>query len=232
MYFSFRTLLKETWVAGTALALLISFCPAGLVKAEGHGIKDSSGGAKLRPSAVNDSNRTKRHWVIAEKGFLTGYGFGINQQSVPEGSYSPIFLMGQFGIPFPRLGTGAHSPGPVSLIFEPQFNIVLLRGAASTRTTYEGGIGIGLQQVFTLSTHFRPFIRIVAGPHYFSAHTTLQHRGFLFSDNVAAGFYYYLTPRLALQAQFRARHMSNANLLLPNHGINTSNFLGGLSWFI
>lgn len=175
-------------------------------------------------------SRPGPHWKFTEKGFLTGYGFGINRLSLPEGSYSPLFFMGQLGI---QLNGHAKNPaGPVSLMFEPQFNIIQLRNPGSVKTEFEGGIGVGLQQVFNLDTRFKPFIRVVVGPHYISTHTVLQHTGFLFSDNVAAGFYYFFTSRLALQAQFRARHMSNANLMLPNHGINSSNFLGGLSWFL
>ncbi len=183
-------------------------------------------------SIPGDSTKKKTHWKVTEKGLLTGYGIGINQFSLPEGNYSPLFLMGQLGVQFPSLLGRIHSPGPVSLFFEPQFNLVLLRSPASVQSRYELGIGVGIQQVFNLSERVKPFIRLVVGPHYISTHSALQHTGFILSDNAAAGFYYYFSRTFALQAQFRARHMSNANLQLPNHGINTSNFMIGFSRFL
>ena len=173
--------------------------------------------------------RKKKYFHFTERGLLFGYGYGINQLNIPEGVYCPIFFVGQFGI---QLGKSGLLPGTVSLIIEPQFNIVILRSGIHTDKKFEGGIGVGLQQVFNLTPKFKPFLRLVVGPHYINTHTSLQHTGFLFSDNAVAGFYYFLTDKIALQAQFRARHLSNANLALPNHGINTSNFLAGISWFL
>ena len=189
-----------------------------------------------RANSLNYTGRTdtigirkNKHVHFTEKGCIIGYGYGINQLNIPEGVYSPVFFVGQFGI---QLGKNGLLPGAVSLIIEPQFNFVLIRSGIHNDKKFEGGIGIGLQQVFNLTPRFKPFMRLIVGPHYINTHTSLQHTGFLFSDNAAAGFYYFLTDKIALQAQFRARHMSNANLVLPNHGINTSNFLAGISWFL
>ena len=206
--------------------LLIVVCyifNPGQIKAENNCIKNYA--EKTDTTGI----RKKKLFSVTERGFLLGYGYGINQLNIPEGVYSPVFFVGQFGI---QLGKSGLLPGAVSLVIEPQFNFVLIRSGIHNQKKFEGGIGIGLQQIFNLTPKFKPFLRLIVGPHYISTHTSLQHTGFLFSDNAAAGFYYFLSDKIALQAQFRARHMSNANLVLPNHGINTSNFLVGISWFL
>lgn len=181
---------------------------------------------------TDSSAKKKAHFRITQRGILTGYGYGINKLNLPEGVYSPLFLMGQIGIELGHNTGSSQLSGPISLIIEPQFNLVLLRTGSHIDKKYEAGLGIGLQEVFNLTPRFKPFIGLAVGPHFISVHTSLQHTGFIFSDNAIAGFYYFFTKKIALQAQFRARHMSNANLVLPNHGINTSNFLAGLNWFL
>jgi hypothetical protein len=69
-----------------------------------------------------------------------------------------------------------------------------------------------------------------SGPHYISAHLDRQATGFIFSDNLAIGALTRLNRKqLFLNLQFRIRHISNANLKLPNRGVNSYNFFIGLS---
>lgn len=56
--------------------------------------------------------------------------------------------------------------------------------------------------------------------------TTLE-----FSFQLGAGFYVFLTKRLALTGEYRWIHVSNADMGTPNNGLNAHLVLGGLSWF-
>ncbi len=54
---------------------------------------------------------------------------------------------------------------------------------------------------------------------------------FEFTYQLGAGFYYFLSERLALTAEYRWIHVSNADMEKPNNGLNAHLVLGGLSWF-
>jgi hypothetical protein len=72
-----------------------------------------------------------------------------------------------------------------------------------------------------------------SGPHFITADLPRQAKGFIFSDNLAVGFFKGVNQKkgLFLNVQFRVRHISNAGLKLPNAGVNTLNVLVGLSKF-
>ena len=55
----------------------------------------------------------------------------------------------------------------------------------------------------------------------------------IFEFNLQAGLgtHFFLRNDLALTFQYRFIHLSNAGIEFPNVGVNTSNFLLGLSWF-
>ena len=54
---------------------------------------------------------------------------------------------------------------------------------------------------------------------------------FEFNLQAGAGTHFFLRKDLALTFQYRFIHLSNAGIDFPNLGVNTSNFLLGVSWF-
>ena len=54
---------------------------------------------------------------------------------------------------------------------------------------------------------------------------------FEFNLQAGAGTHFFLRKDLALTFQYRFIHLSNAGIDFPNLGVNTSNFMLGLSWF-
>ncbi len=59
-----------------------------------------------------------------------------------------------------------------------------------------------------------------------------QSDGFNFSLQGGLGFHAFLMPRMALTAEARLHHISNAGLRTPNSGINDCLFLAGASFFL
>ena len=167
--------------------------------------------------------------AICEKGFLTGYGYGIDTFNISEGNYRPIFLMYRTGMYSPRIKVDESRKAKFRIYSEYQFNPVMINKNNHTTWTYDCGISNGLQVLYSLNTKIQIYALIGTGVHYAAVKTERQKRGFIFSDNMDAGFYYHLKNNWALNFSFRIRHMSNANLWMPNHGINTSNFLIGFS---
>lgn len=160
---------------------------------------------------------------FTEMGFITGFGNG----SIPEGSYQPVFLIGHFGVDLKRYFSELKNHrGTLSFFLEPQINPVV-----NPRTDFECGIGIGLQYMYPIMGKLSVYALGSVGPHYISVVTTKQASGFIFADSIGAGFYYYLTKDSALNAGYRFRHMSNANLADPNGGIDTNSGVIGYSVF-
>lgn len=164
-----------------------------------------------------------------EHGFLAGYGYGIDTFNLPEGNYKPIFLMYRTALYSPRIKTNSQSKVRYRIYSEYQFNPVMLTKNGHTSWTFDCGISNGLQVLYSIRPQIQIYVLFGSGIHYADVKTVRQKHGWLFSDNMDAGFYYHLKNNWALNFSFRIRHMSNANLWMPNHGINTSNFLLGFS---
>jgi hypothetical protein len=169
--------------------------------------------------------------VFSDKGGIVGFGYGINNQNIPEGRYTPVFLIGHFGLDLVRAKEKMR-PQRFMLFFEPQINPVVLQKPGRNGQSLEFGINVGLQHLYPLSRNLYVYALISTGPQVITVRTDRQARGFIFSDNMGAGTYFLLGKKMALNTGFRIRHMSNANLEMPNHGINTMNFFVGVSRFI
>ena len=185
-------------------------------------------------SNVEAQKKLSLKGMYSEYGFITGFGYGINNSNLPEGNYRPIYFIGHFGIDLLKKSTDTQlKKGFLTLYSEPQFNVVLItNGDQVTTTEYEFGLNGGLKYMYPLYKNLYIYISGGSGPHGFTAHTSIQHTGFIFSDNFGTGLYYFTSDRWAIQAGFRLRHMSNLNIWLPNAGINTYNFHFGFSYII
>jgi len=179
------------------------------------------------------SYKKKMHtWSIYEKGFSLGYGYGVNGENLPEGIYSPLFFIRKIAIDFPVLNNRLEKHSKITLVFEPQINLVILRDRGPNRLEFELGLGIGIQYRYQIIKSLSAFTNLIVGPQYFTTHTLRQTTGLIFSDNLGAGITYLHQNHWALSGEFRIRHMSNANIVLPNYGINTNNILFSISRFL
>jgi hypothetical protein len=160
---------------------------------------------------------------FTEWGFYTGAGYG----QVTEGPYIPIFFILHMGKDlkswFPSLQ--GHR-GMLSLFFEPQIN-----PSGTPRPNIEFGIGVGLKYAYPVSDAFSAYLLGSVGPHYITLNTEDQAQGFLFADSIGAGLDYKISPGSAINIEYRFRHLSNAGLRVPNHGINSQIVLIGFSLF-
>ncbi len=89
----------------------------------------------------------------------------------------------------------------------------------------EFGANLGLEYRLNLSDKTALIGAIGSGPHYITAETPKQAKGFIFSDNFTFGLKQTLgNSGTDLHLRTRFRHISNANLKKPNQGID--------SWFL
>lgn len=177
-------------------------------------------------------NRVKAP-LFKEKGFTVGYGRGIDSFNIPEGRYNVVFLIAHFGIDLLRnRSTKKNNPGIFTLYFEPQVNPVFIEKPGGTVKDLEFGMNIGFKHMYPLTKNVFAYILIATGPHYITAHTTKESRGFIFSDNLGTGVYIFVSKNTALTLGFKLRHISNGDTRMPNMGINTFNYHVGLSKLI
>ena len=164
---------------------------------------------------------------IAEKGFLTGYGYGRVGGSHRQ--YRPLLFIFHLGLDahklIPSLIPNAHKR--LTFYLEPQYNKVIRPGS-----NYEFGLGFGLEYRFKLINNIMDgYILAGSGLHYISFDSNCQTRGFNFNDNLGAGLYIYLYKHSAINLGYRFRHISNADTRKPNEGINSYLLMLGYSVF-
>ena len=93
---------------------------------------------------------------------------------------------------------------------------------------YEYGLNGGLVVRRHLFDKFSLYGALTAGPHYISETPDRQRPGFIFSDNLSLGGLIGLDRRIYLDLRASLRHVSNAQLMLPNKGMNNVLFYIGV----
>ena len=169
--------------------------------------------------------------TFKEIGVWAGFGYGIDNNSLPEGNYSPLNFSGQFAYKglFLRNDT-VKGKEDFLLFFEPMYNYVVLKSEKGNQQVWDAGITSGLKYNYLLFPSLTLSFQVGSGPHWYSATTFRQAPGFLFSNHVGLALYQKLSEKLSLSFMFRIRHMSNADTRQPNHGINTNNYVWGLNY--
>ena len=152
-------------------------------------------------------------------------GYSIIHEKLPEGyNYTPLFLTARF----PVHQFESKKKGHFQIFGEPQF--VLNNAPSSFPTTYEFGANLGFQYWLPFSEKSALSISIGAGPHYLSLETSMQAKGFIFSDNFEIGYYQMIGEQLGFSIKPRFRHISNAGFLSPNIGIDNLFLMVGVFW--
>ena len=161
--------------------------------------------------------------LLHEVGFFVGYGKG----NINEGSYEPILLVIRLGYDMRRIFPilSRHN-GTLSVYIEPKINPVI-----SPENDIEFGIGVGVKYMYHCTEQLAAYIFGSVGPHYVTVVTRDQANGFIFSDTIGCGVSWFLNEKSAINLEYRWRHISNADLKMPNNGIDTHIGMIGYSLF-
>jgi hypothetical protein len=114
-------------------------------------------------------------------------------------------------------------------------NFEILGEATYDYIVDQGGYGIGLSALFRYnfltSDCFKPFLQVGIGVY----HTNLSMKDFPndfnFLSQAGVGFNLFISPKVALQANFGVQHLSNASLYEHNAGLNLYKGGLGLAYF-
>ena len=167
-------------------------------------------------SAQNSKDSVSKHH-FKTGGLLVGYGPTFSDNT----KYTVYYVTGDFSW---SLGRAAKKDF-VSIYFEPQLNAV----RTDNPWDFEVGANLGIRNFIRINSSFYLYQMLGSGPHYISADLERQATGFIFSDNLALGSMISFHNGPFLNLQFGIRHISNANLKLPNRGVNSFTFRAGLS---
>ncbi|MCF7873282.1 MAG: acyloxyacyl hydrolase [Candidatus Omnitrophica bacterium] len=121
---------------------------------------------------------------------------------------------------------GLDLPGRVDFILEPFVNTVV-----NPDKNIEVGSNFLIKYTLTLTKKVQPFVKAGAGVVYMSQHTKEQSTQYNFLPQAGGGIQYFFSDRVALNLEYRYRHLSNAGAKHPNSGIDSDLILCGLSFY-
>lgn len=120
----------------------------------------------------------------------------------------------------------------IDLLVQPQFNMTRFRYQDNIQLEsngYEYGVNFGiLLRKNMYKDILSSYASISFGPHYVSGAPSRQTSGFIFSDNVFIGLTVKLDKNIYFDLRPGFRHISNANLVKPNRGVNNMMISGGI----
>jgi len=173
------------------------------------------------PTSQKDINSYGLDKHIETIGGLFGWGTSISNTG-----YQTYFAVGDYSRSFKI----PKKKNFLAWYAEPQFNLVKADSTRKGSIDYEFGLNLGIRNYVKINSGFYFYQMLGSGPHYISAKVKRQASGFIFSDNLALGALLRLNSKsLFLSIQYVQRHISNAGLKDPNGGVNSCNFMIGLS---
>jgi len=157
--------------------------------------------------------------------FFTGFG---KAKLHGQGNYflAPFIFALDFDLKPQVEKLGLKYPGLIQFQLEP-----FISAAYSPDANVEVGNTFMLKVgILPETSKFQPYIKVGIGFLYMSQHTVEQSTQFNFEEQGGVGAHYFLKDNFAINADCRIRHVSNAGIDQPNHGINSLFFLLGATY--
>jgi hypothetical protein len=178
--------------------------------------------------AQNELFGGKRHRIS----ITSGYGFEERISSNADYQYNVVFITARYHYNFFK----KESFG-IDLVAEGQYNLTEYAydvvWIPEVKRGYEFGIHPGISFLKNFwEDELSVYAMIIIGPHYISGSLNRQASGFIFSDNFILGADFRLFRSWYFDISVGYRHISNANLKMPNDGINNILVSGGLMYVI
>lgn len=161
---------------------------------------------------------------------------------IDQADYVTIPVFFRFGVDCDKFGLGfsdwieraAHvlfnqqfrPAGMTEFLIEPFIAYV----PSPERNNMESGLIVAFKYEWPLTEKFHPYIWNGGGAMYITQHLKEQATQWNFTPQIGFGFHYALERSMALNFEYRYRHFSNANLKLPNDGIDQEFWTVGISW--
>lgn len=166
----------------------------------------------------------KKSFRLNELGIGGGYAGGWLKYS--KRHYDAYLLSLRFGYDVSRLVGLSGNSTSLQLSFDPFVNVV-----DANETGVAAGVTVFARYFLPVVKDFKLFGEIGSGPVYLSIFTEEQEDpNFSFLSQFGLGAQLKLSEQIAVSVAARKRHLSNAGLRDPNHGINTEGVFTGISF--
>jgi len=177
----------------------------------------------VRTACWADEGRTGNLKAIE---VFSGFGSAkLNQQ----GDYRlvPFFMDFNFDLKPLIEKKGINYPGMLQFIIEP-----FVSYAFDPNNNAEAGNNFALKiGLVPDDWKIQPYFKGGVGVIYLTQHFREQGTQFNFNEFAGFGLHYFFTKNTALTLEYRYRHISNAGIEQPNHGVGTNIGLCGVSYF-
>jgi hypothetical protein len=163
-------------------------------------------------------------------GLRSGYTFSIDSKDV---EMVPVHM--HIGYTLFKGRPWIFPEGSFEIAIEP-FASVITKAENNAKTAHgsnEFGLGLPiLTYNFNLGYGISPFIVGGLGVLYKDLRGFHMGGSFSFMETAGAGLSYFVNENVALSAEWRFRHMSNAGIYDENVGLNSGIFLAGFSYYL
>lgn len=115
-------------------------------------------------------------------------------------------------------------PWEIALILQTEYGITYYKPNKNFQVNLRSQeIGMGAGVIFSynlINDLLNTYFLVSTGPHYSHKSPERQVSGFMFNSNMDIGVNIYMQNNLSFDIRTGFRHLSNANLKIPNGGIN------------
>ncbi|MFH0941147.1 MAG: acyloxyacyl hydrolase [Candidatus Omnitrophota bacterium] len=162
---------------------------------------------------------------LQEFGVFTGYiKGGLKEQK--DFNAVPVGLRFGFDLkPFTKK-FGFEPKGMLELIYEPFISAI-----TEPDSNMEMGFPFFFRYSYPLTPKIYPFVEVGTGPYYMTLHTYEQSTQFNFVNQGGAGISYFFKENVAINIEYRKRHVSNMSIKSPNGGLDANVYLLGMSYY-
>jgi len=162
---------------------------------------------------------------LQEFGVFTGYMQG-ELEGQKDFNAVPIGLRFGFDLkPFTKK-FGFEPKGMLELIYEPFMSVI-----TEPDSNMEMGFPFFFRYSYPLTSKLYPFVEVGTGAYYMTLHTYEQSTQFNFVSQGGAGISYFFKENVAINIEYRKRHVSNASIKEPNGGLEADVYLLGMSYY-
>ncbi|MBL7151622.1 MAG: acyloxyacyl hydrolase [Candidatus Omnitrophica bacterium] len=176
------------------------------------------------PEATLPSGQKTKYFEGIE--FLTGFEWGKIHDTTRNYNVVPFLVAFDFTLK-PLLQKININPSPlVQFQIEPFLSFI---------TSPHSNVELGTSFLFKVGllpqgSKLQPYVKAGVGMIYLTQHFGEQGTQFNFIESGGVGVHYLLRKNIFLTVEGRMRHLSNAGIAEPNHGVNTYFALAGLSY--
>lgn len=161
-------------------------------------------------------------------GLRSGYTFSVDNKDV---EMVPIHM--HIGYTAFKGRPWILPEGSLEVAIEPFASVITSIKKKTASGSNEFGLALPvLTYHFNLGCGLSPFIVGGLGVMYKDLRGLNLGGKFTFMETVGAGLSYFLNENVALSAEWRFRHMSNASIYKENAGLNSGIFLAGFSYYL